>query len=424
MTESKVKSIAIIKNMLTLLIGVGGGKVIGLLLMPVIARLFTPDEFGALSLFSALILSIAPVLTMRYVYAIPLPKNDAISVGIVVLSLFIMVGVSLVLLVLIYVFGFVFPPAHTEIYTLQKYWWCLILGMWLYSIHEILSLWSLRMRRFKALSLASLCQATIGGAVKVLLGFSGFGVFGLIVGHLVQLGAGSFLLVRGLISTGRSVRRKITLKKLKLILFHYSDLPKYRLATQLLMVVSAQLPIFYVSWAYSLENAGQVGLALMTLSVPIQLFGTTMGKSFLAEISKVGHKNVKMIREITTQVVLKMAIVGFLGAALIYLTAPLAFTFVFGDVWQEAGLVARYLSIYLAFQFCYTSIGGVFVVVKKNGMQLINQIARTILVCAAFGASFVLDMSFIDTVIIYSVLLAISYVYGVFNVYAALGMRG
>lgn len=420
---SKESSSRVLKNMFTLLLGTAGAKIVGLAVMPLLTRIYTPEDYGALSLFTSAVLLLSPLLTLRYVYAIPLPRNDKVSLILVFMSITLATSLS-VLIVFFMIFLEKLIAIFFNLDGLLNYWPLIVVGAYGMSLYEIMTLWAIRKSKYREISKSGFMQSAAGGGIKVILGACGIGYLGLMLGQIVQQGGGILILARDFVSSWRVYEPKISVNKLCLLVKYYSDLPKYRLATQLLVVLSSQMPILYVSTSFGLGAAGQLGLALMALSFPVQLIGNTMGKSFLGEISKVGEKNKSLIRSIMTRIIIRMAILGSVGSLLAYHAAPAVFELVFGDRWLEAGHIAKYLSLYLACQFCYTSVGGVFIVVKKNGVQLINQIIRMAMILLSFAIAGLMGYGLFESILLYSAFLGLSYILGVINLYSVLRPGG
>ncbi|EFK95942.1 polysaccharide biosynthesis protein, partial [sediment metagenome] len=71
-----------IKNIFTLLSGSTIAQVITLLAIPVLTRIFTPQDFGFFAVYFSLATIVSTVATGRYELAIMLPKHkkDALSI--------------------------------------------------------------------------------------------------------------------------------------------------------------------------------------------------------------------------------------------------------------------------------------------------------------------------------------------------------
>src|SRR5690554_432400 len=84
--KSRSAEASIFKNMAKLTAGTGLAKVIGVLSAPIITRIYLPEDFGVLSIFTSVIALIVPLGILRYSLALPLPKNDGLATNIAVFS--------------------------------------------------------------------------------------------------------------------------------------------------------------------------------------------------------------------------------------------------------------------------------------------------------------------------------------------------
>ncbi|MBF4218060.1 lipopolysaccharide biosynthesis protein, partial [Vibrio anguillarum] len=64
------------KNVLTLMTGTGIAQAIPIAIIPILTRMFSPEDFGLLALYAACVSILGVVATGRYEIAIMLPKDD------------------------------------------------------------------------------------------------------------------------------------------------------------------------------------------------------------------------------------------------------------------------------------------------------------------------------------------------------------
>ena len=81
-------------NVLKLVSGTTLAQAITILTAPIISRLFAPEAFGVLNVFTSLIGIVAIVICLRYEYAIMLPEDNTDAINIFALCLVIAFGIS------------------------------------------------------------------------------------------------------------------------------------------------------------------------------------------------------------------------------------------------------------------------------------------------------------------------------------------
>ena len=158
--------------------------------IPILTRLYTPYDYGVLAVFVGLIAVISPILSLRYVVAIPLPKKDESAINLVALSLMLMGCMSVVIGLIFYFFIDVFAQWF-DIAVLQDFWWLIILGAIAVALYEMLSLWATRQQHYSIIARTKVTQSLIGEGSKIVLGLLAIKPLGLLIGNIFEQSAGS-----------------------------------------------------------------------------------------------------------------------------------------------------------------------------------------------------------------------------------------
>lgn len=400
---------AIFRNMAKLVTGDGIARVIGLATTPIITRIYLPEHMGVLSVFTAIVSIIAPLATFRYSTAIPLPKNDGLALNLVFLSFSILlVSTSLTFLVFALLNQQILSLFSME--QLIPYWWLIPIAFAGTGSYELLSQWTVRKKGFAVLAKTKVTQKIIGAGSKIMLGVLGLKPLGLLVGQIFTQAGGIFSLAKHFRNGYNSFSNQITKNRVIFLSKWYSGFPKYRVPSQFLLILSGKAPLLYFAWKYNAEVTGQIGLALMMLSLPITLIGTSTGKAFYAEIAAIGKKRASEILLITTRIIKKLSLISIIPFLLIILLGPWLFQNLFGEVWREAGVFARYLSFYLIIQFIYSPISeGIFNVFEKQSLVLVVEMSRVSITFLVFLMAYLIGAQPNFTLILYSLGLTLHY---------------
>ena len=399
---------SILKNMAILATGSGIAKVIGVISIPIITRIYSPEHLGALSVFIAMSALLVPFGSLRYSVTLPLPRHDALALNLAVASFGFLVIVSLLSIILL---GFTAEPIMNllSMPSLIPYWWLLPIAIFGAGLYEILNSWATREKSFKTIAKANVWQSILGAVVKIVLGVFGFKPLGLLVGHVVNQSAAIYKLSQLLIQKLKTHRKKITKKRILFLIKHYKDFPKYRLPSQFLMVFSMQAPLLFSAWLYGAEATGQLGLALTALALPITLFGQTTGQAYYAEISRIGRKQPERILAITKSITLRLLFVSIPPTLILFFFGPRLFQLVFGSEWHQAGFFASLLSVYLLTQFISAPLVNALSVFEKQGMFLMINVRRTIFIVAIFFSSYWFEWDIVKMLFIFSLVLSVHY---------------
>lgn len=412
-TDLKNHSTSIFKNMVVYATGTGFAKIIGFISIPIITRIYTPEDMGVLSVFVALSVLLLPFGTMKYSTAIPLPKQDALACNLAVLCFLILLLISVFSTLFLWVFAETVLQVFSML-ALIDYWWLFPIVLFGAGLYEIFNGWAVREKSFKVLAKTKVYQSLMGASTKIGLGYLGFMPLGLLIGQVVGQ-------VSGVLSLSRLFFEKFDKetvnKKRVLFLFNrYFDFPKFRLPSELLLVFSMQAPLLFSGFLFGAEVTGQLGLALMAIGLPVVLIGFSTGQAYYAEISRIGSKNPNNIYEITISVTKKLFLLSIPPFLVLFFLGPWLFQLVFGSQWQQAGIFASALSIYLLIQFISTPIVNALNVFNKQSLFLRINIVRVLGVIAIFGSSYYFQLSPMSTIYIYSFGLAAHYLFTFFTV--------
>ncbi len=397
--------------------GSAGAKAIGALSVPVITRIYLPEHFGVLAVFTSLTALLVPFGTLRYSMALPLPNRDGTATNLAVLCVSSLLIVSLLVTLVFWIAA----PYLLELLSMQAllpFWWLLPLAIAGTGLYELLTNWAVREKAFKPLARTRVWQAIIGAITKIGLGLLGLKPLGLLIGQVFTQAGGVFSLFRSFSGKLKTTWRQVSITRIRFLLRRYADFPKYRLPSQFLLIVSTKAPLLFFAWQFGAEITGQLGLALMMLALPMTLFGQTTGQAYYAEIARIGRKNPEEIHKVTKSITKKLFLISIPPFLVLLTFGPWLFEIVFGEVWREAGVFASILAIYLLAQFIYSPIGnGIFNVLGRQSTILLINISRITLIACAFYISYILSFSQYFTLITYSIVLTIQYVIVIFIVF-------
>ncbi|WP_237884454.1 lipopolysaccharide biosynthesis protein [Pseudomonas sp. PGPR40] len=400
----------ILKNIIILASGSSAAKVISLVSIPIITRLYTPEQFGVYTLFASIIFILSPFGSFRYAAAIPLPKRSEIALCLLIISisslLLISFAASLILFFYSdYIFGFL------SVSQLTPFWFLLIFGFLGAGVYEALCNWAIRSKNFKSIAKTNVNQALSGAISKILLALLGVGKIGLLIGHILNQVGGSYSLAKSTYADIRVISgKRITRQNVLFTMRYFSEFPAFRLPSQILLTLSMQAPALFMSSMYGAEVAGQLGLALMALALPVALIAQTTGQAYYAEISKIGRKNNLEILKLTKFLAKKLILLGILPTIIIAVLGPLIFSLFFGAQWKEAGVYCSLLSIYLLSQFVANPISNALNVFKQQKKLLIINFVRLLLTGSVFAVSAYFRFTPKEAIALYSVVLSLHYI--------------
>lgn len=402
----------VFRNMLVLVAGTGTAKAIGFVSLAAVTRLYSPEQFGLFSLFLSAATLAVPFTTLRYSAALPLPRTRTEAVNLLGLCLALVLLNSLLIGGVLALFAeplfrWVAAPQLADI------WPLLLLAIAGAGLYEVLTAWAVRQKRFAPMARAEVAQSLLGALAKVGLGAWGYLQRGLLVGHVVAQWTSCLMLAFGAARVPRDQWRRLTAGRVRFVARRHADFPVYRLPSQVLLMVSAQAPVLFVSASFGPAVAGQVGLALTVLAVPLMLVGQAAAQAYYAEIARVGRHDPARIHAISKDVLLRMLAVGAVPTLVLMIGAPWLFKLVFGVRWEQAGQFASVMALYLLVNFAANPLANALSVFKRNDLFLRFNVVRVVIIVGVFLACRWLQATPMMTIAAYSAALAFYYVLNV-----------
>lgn len=406
--DDGARSHAVFRNMLVLATGSGAAKLVALLLTPVVARIYAPETFGSFAIFLAATTMATPFTSLRYSAALPLPRHEGTAVNLLVSCLALLLVVCLLLAG---VLAFAAAPlfAAVGVGGLAPFWPLLVLSVALAGGYEILTSWTVRARGFRRIAKAEVAMSLVAGLGKIALAFATLARLGLVLGHLAGQACSVALLLRGAVADIARQRRRIGRRQMLRVLARYADFPRYRFASQILLLLSAQLPIFLLGAQYGAATAGQLGLAFTVLAIPVTLLVQTTAQAYYAEIARMGSRDPAGIARLSRAIARRLLLLGLAPTLVLVFGSPALFRLLFGPQWGQAGAFASVLAIYLLAQFVSNPLSNVLNVLHRQRLNLALDGLRALASAAVLCAGSWLAWSPQSTVAAFSIAMACYY---------------
>lgn len=333
-----------------LVIGTVAGQVLVILSAPLLTRLYTPEEFGVLAVYVAILAFVASVSTLQYDIAVPLPRTDRSSTTILTLSLIASLIITAICAVAVAIYGHLLMK-WTNTPSLAPYLWALPLGVLVGGAHRTFTYWGLRKTAFGLIARTRLQQGGFMATTQVLFGYLHWGVFGLIAGHVIGLSAGLFSLIRFWAQEGFMTLRRVTVVRLRKMAIRYKDLPVYSTSGALVNTIGQQLPLLLFAGVYSPTIAGLYLLGQRVANAPVSLFAEAIGKVFF--VSAVEAQRDNGLPDLVLKVFEALLKICLAPLILLAIVAPELFAIVFGPVWSEAGRYLQIMITWIAASFVF-----------------------------------------------------------------------
>lgn len=367
------------RNILTLMMGTTIAQSIPIAISPILTRIYTPEDFGVFALYMAIAAILSVIATGRYEMAIMLPKKDEDAINIVALSLIISFFVSFISFVIVFVFNVQITNVlkNPEI---SNWLYFIPITVLLTGIYQSFNYWSNRKKEYKRLAISKVVQSSSSATVNLGMGFNGFGSSGLILGGVFGQSIATAFLIKMVWKIDKSKMEYIKKIKIFALLKKYIKQPKYALPTTLLDTISLKIPTLAISSLYqSLTLVGHYMLVERMLSVPAGLIGGAIGQNFYQEFSNRINSNKKeSAKLLLLKVWTLLFAIGIVPTILIFFYAEELFSFLFGENWKEAGVIAAVLVWMYLFSFISSPTSGAYLVLGLQNIGFYFGVAQLI----------------------------------------------
>ncbi|AMS26962.1 hypothetical protein AEM51_07980 [Bacteroidetes bacterium UKL13-3] len=342
---------------------------------PVLTRIYAPESFGLLAVFTSMSAIFASLFSGKYEHAIILPKEDEKAKNIGFFCFLISLSLSIVLLGImllnhhLFIRFFNFNASPWQIILLVPFMTVFI------AVYSCLQLWFQRKEEFSISSLNAITQSLITIITNVLFGLLGIKIFGLVYGYILSIVFSTiFLSVIFLKKEGvSSLLKNLSLIKAVRAGIEYKKFPLTILWAELLVTFSQQLMPLLLTSIYTSSIVGLFAFSNRILKIPSILLSNSIWGVFRVEAIKIKNNNQPII-PIYLSTLKKLLLVGLLPYLVILIAGQFIFQIAFGDKWVISGLYAQIMSLYVYSDLVAFPLSSIFIICNKSKLYFLVQI--------------------------------------------------
>jgi lipopolysaccharide exporter len=372
MTAPKLtKRSSFLSNVLKLVSGTTLAQIITILTAPIISRLFSPEAFGVLNVFTSLIGIISIVICLRYEYAIMLPEDDADAVNLFALCLVIAFGISAAAGLFLLLLGQNLASLlkSPELY---RYFWLIPIGLLIQGLFAALNFWNSRTKHFGRLSIARVAASLTTSALPIFLAYlgranaatlifsylAGTFIFAIVLGFQVLKDSGSYLV--------NNIAKSRMVANLK----RYRKFPLVDSWSSFVNNLSWQLPSLMLLYFFSTTVVGYYALSNRMIVLPMTLIGSAIAQVFYQRTAELRSNPANLSKSVEL-VFRRLVAIGLFPAVVLGIAGPVLFGIVFGANWVEAGRYAQILSPWMFILFISSPLSILFSTLERQELALI-----------------------------------------------------
>ena len=352
---------------------VGGttfSQVLGVLAVPILARLYGPECFGVAANFASIIGILTVVACLRYEMAILLPKHSDEAANVFGISLAATALTALLTGVVFMAVGDRIAD-RMKVPGLESYLWLIAPMVFLSGTFQALNYWNSRTRLYGRLAVARTVQVVIMNGSQIGFGFiatvsAGGLVWGVVLGTVA---ATTILAYQIWTDDAVLLRNSIQWKVISEGINRYRKFPLVDLWGGLLSVASQQLPIILLGVFFSQATVGHYAIASRLIYLPMTLIGGAVGQVFFQRAAE-AHAKREDLAGLTRDVFKGLVTLILLPSLLLTLIGKKVFVLIFGPNWAMAGEFVQIFGPWMFFWFVASPLTAIFAVMQRLELAL------------------------------------------------------
>ena len=353
------------KNVLTLMTGTTMAQALPFLLTPLLARIFTLEDFGLFAVFYSLTNVVGVIAAARFELALLLPKSHETARKLVVLSILISIFSSFIYLLFI-----IFFKKQLVLWTnnpsIEDYLFLLPFAVFVFTVFQIFIYWNNRNKYFKRASVGNVAKSGGVSVSSLSIGYASSGAWGLVLGNIIGNSLGIFVLSRSFLKSGKIY---YSFSELKKVFIKFIDFLKYDTPAAFAYSFSTNGVVFLISNGFSSTVTGFYSMTQRIVATPFSIIISSYTQVFNQKIANDFVNGVDISNPVTTNIIkiFKLLVIPFF--LLIYLV-PYFETILLGEKWAGFYQYVYVIAPLIFFTFVVSPLGYVLKILNKQNISL------------------------------------------------------
>jgi O-antigen/teichoic acid export membrane protein len=358
------------RNVSVLMAGTLGAHLITVAGIPVTTRLFSPEAFSILAVYSAILSILLTLATLSLHIGIPIADTHRRALGLLSgAGLVLLANTALLSLVLLVAGDLIIGLLNRPDFA--SYLFLLMPGFLLGGGYSALQMWFSRQKQFPLVARTRVMRSAGGTGTQLAFGFAGGGAVGLVLGHMLYNGLGVFGLLRRFLRDERATLKQLTRADLVDSLRLNKGYVYFTTLENLANVAAIQLPVLAIAANPATGEVGYLYLAQTVMMLPMMLIGSSVGQVFIAEAPQ--HYRDGRLWPFTKRVLRGLALTGVPLLTLAGVLAPFLAGPILGQEWTRTGELIAWITPWMILQFLSSPLSTIFYVAGRQSLAMMFQ---------------------------------------------------
>ena len=356
-------------------------QVIGLVVYPILTRMYAPEDFGLMNLFLSISGIVVIVSTAEYYNAIVLPKKESEGVWVAYLCTCILLLVVGVTSISVFFADEIAQAFNTP--ALAKYYWLLPISILINGGWNILNYWHIRHTQYSSISKYQLSQSTFSAVAKIGFGHAGMVQGGLIYSMVIAPLLSLVIRIVALYRSGiKSQLLRPAWREISAMAQRYKKFPLFSLPRSFVNMVAGQLPVLLLTPLFGAEYIGWWSMALLLGFTPINMITRSIYQVLYQYTTVRVHEH-QPIGGYFRRFTLWVVVVGIPLFGVLYWLLPELTSWFLGEGWEMTSVYLRWMLPWLLCSILTASTGFLADIFFKQQIGFAFEILTAILRTAA-----------------------------------------
>ena len=376
MSLSSIVKSSGVRNFTKLLSANVVAQIIGLVVYPMLTRMYAPEDFGLLNLFLSIGGVLAILSTAEYYYAIVLPKEEkdaeqVLGVGVLwLVTTTVLVGLSVAFSKPI---SLLFKSPN-----LASYYWLMPLYVFAMGAWNLLNYWYIRHKDYNPISRYQVSQNVLSAGGKLGMGWGGVlqggMIYSVVVAPLISL-LSSWVVAR---KTLLPAWRRISWRGVREQGQVYRNFPCFVLPRSFVNMLAGQMPVLLLTPFFGGEAVGFLSLAILLGYTPIGTITRAIYQVMYQHTMEQVHEQ-KPIGQIFRKFILSASAIIIPVFVGLWFVLPQLTAWLLGAEWHVSGEYIRWMLPWLYVSLLSCSINYLFDVFMKQKWGLFFEVMLAVM---------------------------------------------
>lgn len=321
-------------------------QLIALLTLPILSRLFTPEDFGLHSTFRASLVILSIIVTLKLETAIVLPKTylgknkvyNSSIINVLIVTLILLIVFSVLRLFNVNLLELAFKNNDFRILLL------VVFGTFFLALTNINQSMLVGLKNFKRIAVSRLILPVGFFLFSILFYFLSDNDYNLLLAQLIAYIVLFCFLQNNIPINFHNFYKKNYFSVIK----EYSDIVKYTSSTSLMNTVSLNIPSLLLLGFFGAEFLGFYAIGAMLISLPSQFISASFSQVFYKKVVDIYNNNPIHLYPFVRKIMFSLLGLGIIGFTVVYFLLPYLVPFVLGPNWAPAVKIMQYLCLWHA----------------------------------------------------------------------------